>query len=284
MKDVKGISRILFASLIASQVSLLGQTTSATTSNEKSELTPEQSREQNIRKLEASGKTVIKVEDLPPAIQTFLKLDDDQKQAYSEHFDKAQRYFQQQRIIESLQELKKAEKIHRNHPNLLNLQGSCHVHLRDFGKAEKVFKEALTSQPNSPNLLFNIAEMHFVTKQWQTCLSKLTELNKLLPEENKTSRSLKRLVEFKRLLCLISLNRMKEAEAIRDQYDIWDDSPIHYYSQASIEYKKENKIEADRWLVRARRVFRQNGALSGWDDTLTEYGYIKSFYGDGTLE
>jgi len=272
-----------FKSIYLSAVSLLAATalpSSAQETSAKTKLTPEQQREVKIQKLEAEGKTVVKVEDLPKSMQSFINLDDDKKKTFTEHMEKTHRYFQQQRIIEALQELKKAEKIHSTHPNLLNLRGSCFVHLRDFKAAEKDFNKALKSNPNSPQLLFNIAEMHFVTKRWQTSYDKFTSLNEILTDESSSSKDLKRLVEFKRLLSLISLNRIDEATELRDKYDIWDDSPFHYYAQASLEYKKDNKIESDNWLKRARNVFRQAGVLAGWDDTLTEYGYIKSFYGN----
>ena len=39
-------------------------------------------------------------------------------------------------------------------------------------------------------------------------------------------------------------------------------------------------IKAEEWLAMAGRIFRDPNVLAPWQDTLVEYGYIKSFYGE----
>jgi hypothetical protein len=39
-------------------------------------------------------------------------------------------------------------------------------------------------------------------------------------------------------------------------------------------------IKAEEWLAIAGRIFQDPNVLAPWQDTLVEYGYIKSFYGD----
>lgn len=236
----------------------------------------------------ASAQTVSvpnKVEDrsidsIPEELKAFMNLDEEERAEFAKLVAKAQGYFREQRVIESLAVISKAQLIFENHPAILNLRGSCYVHLRDFVGAEKQFKRALKITPNSTQILFNIAEMHFVTQRWKSCAQKMTELNELLPESTQ-NKDIKRLVEFKLLLCYIKLNRTKEAKELAKLYDMWDDSPYYYYANAAISFSADDKIGADQILKRASRVFRRPGDLAGWDDTLTEFGYIKSFYGGG---
>jgi hypothetical protein len=59
-----------------------------------------------------------------------------------------------------------------------------------------------------------------------------------------------------------------------------DDSPFYYYAQAALAYESKNTLKAEEWLAIASRVFRNPAALASWQDTLIEFGYIKSFYGE----
>ncbi|MGB2454301.1 MAG: hypothetical protein ACPIG7_06890, partial [Akkermansiaceae bacterium] len=73
--------------------------------------------------------------------------------------------------------------------------------------------------------------------------------------------------------------------AIVAETDFLDDSPLFYFGKAALSYAKDDGKGAEQWLARATRIFRSaNGALlAPWQDTLIEFGYIKSFYG-GDLE
>ena len=55
---------------------------------------------------------------------------------------------------------------------------------------------------------------------------------------------------------------------------------IYYYAQAALAYDEGNLVKAEEWLAMAGRIFQKPEILAPWQDTLVEYGYIKSFYGD----
>ena len=54
----------------------------------------------------------------------------------------------------------------------------------------------------------------------------------------------------------------------------------YYYAKAALAYEDNNLIKAEEWLATAGRIFQDPNVLAPWQDTLVEYGYIKSFYGD----
>ena len=87
-------------------------------------------------------------------------------------------------------------------------------------------------------------------------------------------------MEFKILLCKKKLGLDDDVLILADKYDYLDDSPYYYYCKAALAYEEENLIEAEQWLARAKRIFRDPNVLAPWQDTLVEYGYIKSFYGE----
>ena len=208
----------------------------------------------------------MKFENLPPEI----------RQQYGELVSESSRLFNQKRIFESLNKAIEAENIFDGNPGALNLKGACYVEFRDFTKARKYFEKALVLAPKSPNIVFNLVEMDFVTREWESCEQRIGTLLPMLAKENIP---MIRLVEFKLLLAKIKLNKIDEAQALADKYDYLDDSPFYYYAQASMAYHGDKLTEAERWLGSARRVFKDPKTLAPWQDTLIEYGYIKSFYG-----
>jgi Flp pilus assembly protein TadD len=77
------------------------------------------------------------------------------------------RLFQQKRIFEALDALEKAGAIFEASPEVYNLRGSCYVEMRAFDKALREFGEASALSKDNPSIEFNIAEVLFVTRQWQ---------------------------------------------------------------------------------------------------------------------
>lgn len=217
------------------------------------------------------------VQELLPNQREYLNLPEEQRKEFAKNFGDAARFFQQKRIFETLEALHEAEKIFPNSAELLNLRGSCYVEMRAFDKAMEAFEKALELAPDNTSIQFNVAEVLFVTRQWQKAHDKFQEILKDIPEDNS---SLGRLVEFKILLCKKKLGQDDEVVMLAEKYDYQDDSPYYYYAQAALAYDDGNLLEAEEWLARANRIFRNPNIIAPWQDTLVEFGYIKSFYGD----
>ncbi len=215
--------------------------------------------------------------ELLPNQQAFLNLPEESRKDFIKHLGEATRLFQQKRIFETIDELEKAAEIFEDSPEIHNLRGSCFVEMRAFEKALVEYKAALDLAKDNASLEFNIGEVYFVTKEWQKCLDVFEGVLKRIPPENL---ALSRLVEFKILLCKKKLGKDDEAVILAEKYDFLDDSPYYYYAQAALAYEKKDLVEAERWLGIAGRIFRDPNVLAPWQDTLVEYGYIKSFYGD----
>ncbi len=228
-------------------------------------------------------------EENPPAVQqelapnqkAFLNLPEESRKEFGKHLGEAARLFQQKRIFETLDELDKAEKIFQDSPELHNLRGSCYVEMRAFDKALVEFKAATVFSKNNASLEFNIGEVYFCTQQWQKALDLFEKILTILPKENT---SLGRLIEFKILLCQRKLGMNDEVAKNVEKYTFEDDTPYYYYAQAAVAYEANDLTKAEEWLAMAGRVFRDPNILAPWQDTLVEYGYIKSFYGDDAAE
>jgi tetratricopeptide (TPR) repeat protein len=152
--------------------------------------------------------------------------------------------------------------------------------MRAFDRALEDFNKALTLSKDNPSIRFNIAEVYFVTREWQKALEVFEKVLKDLPSQ---SVALGRLIEFKILLCKNKLGKKDEVLILSEKYDFLDDSPYYYYAKAALEYEANNPVKAEEWIATANRIFQDPNILAPWQDTLVEYGYIKSFYGGDGL-
>ncbi|NNC88764.1 MAG: hypothetical protein HKN82_09940 [Akkermansiaceae bacterium] len=232
---------------------------------------------------------------IPPWQMEFENLSLEARRDYGSILGDAARLFGQKRIFEALNRIADADEIFPDNPVALNLKGACYVEFRDFEKAREVFSLAFDKQKvvlsdieNLPDekryarmasvadILFNIAEMDFVTNNWQRAHDQFADLLKNI---NPAKEQMIRLIELKLLIAKIKLGRMEEARTLAAKYDYLDDSPFYYYAKAALAYHEGDVETAERARATARRVFQKPGMLAAWEDTMIEADYLKSFYG-----
>jgi len=208
----------------------------------------------------------------------FTNLSDEDKKEYGEILKEIHKLFSQKRIFEALDKITEAEAIIKGHSALLNFRAACYVEFRAFNKAKAIFAEALKLDPESDSLRFNAAELEFVTGNWNKALSDFKDLEKkFLEKDNKGP--YRYLVQFKILLCYVSLKNEAEVKKYSELHDYDTDSPYYYYANAVNEFRKGEEATAQIWVQRAGRIFTNPTFIAPWQDTLVEFGYIKSFYG-----
>ncbi|MCH7225570.1 tetratricopeptide repeat protein [Haloferula sp. A504] len=215
--------------------------------------------------------------------EDFLNLPEDRRKEFAERINKARELFGQKRIFETIEELKAAEKIFADSPDVENMLGACQVEFRAFDKAMEHFDRANSLSPGNASVLFNIAEVHFVTKNW-TEAERNFERVLALVEDDEKQKALYHLTEFKLMLCMIKSGKLDEARKMVGKYDFMVDTPFPFYAEAAIAYHDGDDLKAEAALARASRVFRNPQLLAPWHDTLMEFGYIKSFYGGDLIE
>lgn len=232
---------------------------------------------QNAAPAEGKDAAPAATRELMPNQKAFLNLPEESRKEFIKNLSDASRFFGDKRIFETLDALDKAEKVFADSPEIHNLRGSCYVEMRAFDKALSEFEKAKSFTKVNPSVDFNIAEVYFVTKEWKKALAMLEGILVSLPPEGSP---LGRLIEFKILLCKLKLGMKDDVTILAEKYDFLDDSPYYYFAQATLAYEKNDMVKAEEWLGIASRVFQDPAVLAPWQDTLVEYGYIKSFYGD----
>lgn len=219
-------------------------------------------------------------------VNSFGNLSEEQRRIYFEHKLKVKQYIGQKRTFEALEEVHLGLKIFDEDPEMWNLLGACHVEFRSFDKAREAFEQALTIDSRNIGVLFNLAEMDFVTKRWKDCIQKMKSLSVRLEKETEgelegQTLELHRLTIFKRLISHLKLDQVETAQKLAEEHwDIWDDTPFTYYTKATLAYHQGEDEEAVRWLQTAARVFGNLERIANWQDTLIEFGYVRSIYGE----
>lgn len=219
----------------------------------------------------------------PQYILDLESLTAEEKQEYQNLFIRADSLFKQKRIFECLEVLEELHEIYDKNPATLNLQGACYVEFRAFDKARVAFAKTEKASPNNFNVRFNLAEIEFVSENFDEALKKFEAL---LDEgqEGEINPGMLPILKFKTLLCRLKADDVEGARELISDLDFLDDSPLYYYGNAALAYHAGEGRKAEQWLGRVSRIFRDNPSLlAPWQDTLIEFGYIKSFYG-GDLE
>lgn len=215
---------------------------------------------------------IIDLESLPPA----------ENKAYGQHFFRADNLFKQKRIFECLAEIEKVHDIYAKNPASLNLQGACYVEFRSFDKARRAFAKAEKLSPGNFNVSFNLAEIEFVSQNFDEALKQFEALL-AKAQESKAGQGMMPILKFKTLLCRLKTDNEAGARELIADLTFLDDTPLFYYGNAALAYHADKGAKAEEWLARVARIFRNPSLLAPWQDTLIEFGYIKSFYG-GDLE
>lgn len=218
----------------------------------------------------------------PQYVLDLESLTPEENKAYGQSFFRADRLFKENRIFECLEELEKVHEIYDGNPSSLNLQGACYVEFRAFEKARNAFAKADAVSPGNINVQFNIAEVDFVSKNYAEALKQFEALLKR-SESEKVATNMLPILKFKVLLCRLMAKDVDGAAKIIEDRSFLDDTPLFYYGKAALAYQQDDGATAEKWLARAGRIFRDQKLLAPWQDTLIEFGYIKSFYG-GDLE
>lgn len=175
--------------------------------------------------------------------------------------------FKERDFASALKRLDRVEEISSPSAKVLNLRGSCHARLRDFGKALADFEKAADLAEGNSSVCFNVGEVYFVTRQWQRALDSFEELHAKLPSEDV---AWSRLVVFKILLCKNGLGRVGEVGELAGKYDAGDSSPFHWYASASLAFEAGDESKALKLLHQASLEF-PNRDLEPWNDTMMEY-------------
>jgi predicted Zn-dependent protease len=184
-----------------------------------------------------------------------------------------QQLMQTQKYAEAMDKLDALEARHPDRPELINIRGSLYMTsaLRDLAKAGECFDQALKLSPGEFPLLFNKAEILFVSHDWPAAA---LASQKLLDDTPKLPLVYRHMVLFKKLVCEVKQDHLPEAEKILNtHFTFMDDTPAFYFSKAAIAFQKKDIPTAEDWIKRANGIFKP-AETGTYTDSLTEARWI----------
>jgi Tfp pilus assembly protein PilF len=147
------------------------------------------------------------------------------------------------------------------------LRGAIYSQLKEWDKAEGDYEAANLINPHSPIVQFNLAEVHFVQKQYDVARPSFVTLE----AEDKTD--IGDLATYKVFLC--DLFGGHEDLAARDLEAIDDvgSNPSYYFAHAAWSIYHHNPQDARGWLKSANTIYsvQKNGFYAS---SLFESGYL----------
>jgi tetratricopeptide (TPR) repeat protein len=190
---------------------------------------------------------------------------------FSKLLETARKSFDERDVRAALAALEEADGLYESNPDMLNLHGSCYVELRDFEKALTDFSGALEKLPHNPSILFNIGEVHFVSKRWDDATKSFTQAKDSLPPESDV---LRQLIAFKLMLCEIGRGNRDGFEALADTNSQVHGTPLSEYTNVVRAFQAEDPDAARDALNAVAELFPGAETRAPWNDTLVEFGYI----------
>jgi len=171
---------------------------------------------------------------------------------------------------EALESLRLAEELQPQNPIIPNARGSIYTAMRNFDKARECFTKAKEQSPNSFEPKFNLTELDYVQGKYAEAEASFA---KLLKDYPKIRMQVRHLIQFKVLVCQLKQDKVSEAEITMKAFTFMDDTPAYYFTKASFAFQKNDKTEAQAWLIKAGTIFKlQDNAA--YLDTLMEAHWI----------
>jgi len=224
-------------------------------------------------------------EQLTAMRKRFDNLPKEKREKFIEYAEVAAKLSNSKRVAESMQHCYKAENLFRGHPQISNILGTCYVELRDFKRAEEIFREAAKIDPYNVSIQFNIGEIYFVSGDYTKAIRQFDYIG-ILTDNKKFAIS--DIILYKKALSHLALSKDESLNEVvraghKNTYEkiykgtSFDDySPLYYFLTAADYFHKGDRKQMIHWINRARIIFNNRNTILPWLDTVIEYGMLKA--------
>lgn len=214
-------------------------------------------------------------EQLPSWLVTFSNLTKEDRQKYLLGFSRAKQAFQKGDWNGCILEITNCEIIFNENPNSWNLRLSCLIELKDLEHADEYLKKIKEVLPNDPVTLLNIANLHLVRGEYESCITELNNIIRGLPYD--TDEELINIMRFRIMLSHLMLGNADQAEAIISGLTPLDDTPLYYYGKAALNIFHGKRQEAMMDVNSANNIFSKNQATIPYQRGITTSGLIDKY-------
>jgi tetratricopeptide (TPR) repeat protein len=186
---------------------------------------------------------------LPPSA---LSLPPEQQERLRVLLAEAASFVQGIRIQEALERIFEAQQISPDLAVVYNLEGAAWTKAKEFEKAKIAFEKCLALNPQSLEARFNLAELAFVSKDYENAR---TNFQNLMSGETNFPERTRNLILYKVFLCSLMLDDMEKADELLASFNYMSDTPEYYYANAAMSFNADDKDDARSWLRSASRIY-----------------------------
>lgn len=265
----------LFTCLACAQE--IGQPLDLTVTPPKQEPKQEPATGQNAPKTDVAPAPEPSMDKQPPWIKDFLLLPEATRADYSRRFRVAEASLAQGRTLDALVISDDLEKIFDKNPGLYNLRGACYIAIKNVDDAIKNFKKSFEMNPSNQTVEFNLGESYLLKLNYPLAADIFATLLEKLGD-NAPLQTVS-LLKFKLYVCYVKLDMKEQAVALEDAYSMHHDTPYYFFIQAMKSFSAGNKIEGQRQVLAAMRVFKGTALFKPFYDTLADCGIVNSLEG-----
>ena len=188
-------------------------------------------------------------------------------------FEQAQQAFQQRDLETARKFVDEADAAEPNQPATLNLRGEILMEQKEFDEAEAAFKKALKIDPKFREAQYNLAQIPFKKKDYETARDRFETLLKQTPGGDKNQAS--QILKFKVFMTYLLEGKDSRAQKMMEQFQFTGDTPALYYAQAAWEFKHNNPNKASDWVASAKKIY--SSALNNvFADSFYDLGWMQS--------
>lgn len=207
---------------------------------------------------------------IPEWVRELSNLPAESRSAYTEAFRAAKNAYAVGRMVECEAHLNTCEMYTTSNPNVWNLRASALISQARYEEAQQQLDRVFAQDSQDSVARLSLSLLQLGMHRYEECLATTDELLEMI--RYKEMEQLSYSLTFRKLLCLVMLNRVDEARALVADFSPMLDAPLYYYSQAVFMYLEGDRKAALRELSAADSIFRGTGYLSGYRQALNISG------------
>ncbi len=209
-------------------------------------------------------------ETIPEWVRELSNLPAESRSAYTAAFKAAKSSYAAGRMVECEAHLNTCEMYTTTNPNVWNLRASALISQGRYEEAQQHLDRVLSLDSQDSVARLSLSLLQLGMHRYEDCIATTDELLDMI--RYKEMDQLTYSLTFRKLLCLVMLERLDEARALVADYSPMLDAPLYYYSQAVFLYVEGDRKAALRELSAADSIFRGTGYLSGYRQALNVSG------------
>ncbi len=214
----------------------------------------------------------VQLQDLPAWLLKFSNLTQEEKNTYIQTFREAKADYIRGEWVSCEMRLNSCELIFHGNPNIWNLRCSVLIEQGRAAEAAAELARARAELPRDGVTLLNIANLHILKKEYAVGIEHIAEILETIPYSEEELRDS---LLFRAFLCHLLLGQEDAARAMVKDKGPLDDTPLYYYSQASLHLLKGDRKSAMADINTAAHIFAKLGTTITYQRALNLSGLIE---------